>query len=105
MPPPPTPETLKVRLDGALSNLTELTMTLLIAEGSDKMIFKGPFQPKLFYDSLDTQHIYSKENIRGLPLPVLAATCPSCAGSSRKGMRAGSGALLLQYSQHSVNQH
>jgi len=27
-------------------------MSLLIAEGLDEMTFKGPFQPKLFYDSM-----------------------------------------------------
>jgi len=27
-------------------------MSLLIAEGLDWMTFKGPFQPKLFYDAM-----------------------------------------------------
>ena len=47
----PSLETFKVRLDGALSNLIWLKMSLLIEEGLDKTIFKGPFQPKLFYHS------------------------------------------------------
>jgi len=43
----PPLETLNVRLDGALSNLTELKMSLLTAGGLNEMAFKGPFQPKL----------------------------------------------------------
>jgi len=43
----PSLETFKIRLDGALSNLIQLQMSLLIAGGLDKMSFKGPFQPKL----------------------------------------------------------
>jgi len=39
-------------MDGALSNLLELKMSLLIAGQLDKMTFKGPFQLKLFYDSV-----------------------------------------------------
>jgi len=42
----------KVRLDGALSNLIQLKLSLLTAGGLDYMTFKGPFQPKLFCDSL-----------------------------------------------------
>jgi len=45
-------ETFKVRLDGALSNLIYLKMSLLIAGGLDWMTFKGPFQPKPFYDPI-----------------------------------------------------
>ncbi|KAK4818443.1 hypothetical protein QYF61_013130, partial [Mycteria americana] len=53
----PSLETFKVRLDGALSNLIQLKMSLLIAGGLDYMTFKGPFQPRLFYDSMiDTEN-------------------------------------------------
>jgi len=41
-----------VRVDGALSNLIQLKMSLLIAEGLDEMAFKGSFQPKPFCDSM-----------------------------------------------------
>ncbi|PKU43377.1 hypothetical protein llap_6321 [Limosa lapponica baueri] len=36
----------------ALSKLIELKMSLLIVEKLDKMTFKGPFQLKIFYDSM-----------------------------------------------------
>ena len=36
-------ETFKVRLDGALSNLNELKMSILIAGALDQMTFKYPF--------------------------------------------------------------
>jgi len=39
-------------LDGALSNLTWLRISLLIAEGLDQMTFEGLFQPKAFYDPM-----------------------------------------------------
>ena len=45
-------ETFKVRLDRALSNMIWLEMSLLTAGGLDQMTFKGPFQHKLFYDSM-----------------------------------------------------
>ncbi len=48
----PSLETFKARLDGALSNLIWLEMSLLLAGGLDWMGFKGPFQPKPFYDSM-----------------------------------------------------
>ena len=44
-------ETSKVRLDGALSNLINLQVSLFIAGELDWMAFKGPFQLKLFFDS------------------------------------------------------
>jgi len=44
-------ETFKARLDGALSHLLWLKMSLLTVRGLDYMTFKGAFQPKLFYDS------------------------------------------------------
>jgi len=31
-------------------------MSLLIAGGLDYLTFEGPFQPKLFYDSVNTTH-------------------------------------------------
>ena len=48
----PSLETFKVRLDGALSNLNQLKMSPLIAGVLDWLMFKGPFQPKPFYDIL-----------------------------------------------------
>jgi len=47
----PSLETFKARLDGALSNLMWLKMSLLIAGELDRMTFKGPFQSKPFHDS------------------------------------------------------
>ncbi len=47
----PSLETFKARLDGALSNLIWLEMSLLLAGGLDWMGFEGPFPPKPFYDS------------------------------------------------------
>jgi len=41
----------KARLDGALSNLGWWKVSLPMAGGLDRTIFKGPFQPKLFCDS------------------------------------------------------
>jgi len=40
----------KARLAGALSNLVWWKVSLPIAGGLDKISFKGPFQPKAFYD-------------------------------------------------------
>jgi len=48
----PSLETLKARLDGALSNLVWLKMSLLTGRGLGWMTSKGPFQPKAFYDSM-----------------------------------------------------
>jgi len=48
----PSLETFKARLNRALSNLTELKMSLLTAGGLDQTTFKIPFQPKAFYDSV-----------------------------------------------------
>ena len=45
-------ETLKVRLDRALSNLIYLWVSLFTAGGLDQMAFKGPFQLRGFCDSL-----------------------------------------------------
>jgi len=45
-------ETFKARLDGALSNLVWLKMSLLTAGGLGWMTSKGPLQPKAFYDSV-----------------------------------------------------
>jgi len=48
----PSLETFNVRLDGALRNLIQLKMSLLLAGGLDWMASKSPFQPKPFDDSL-----------------------------------------------------
>jgi len=44
----PSLEAFKVRLDRALSNLTQLKMSLLTAGGLDQMALKCRFQPKAF---------------------------------------------------------
>jgi len=46
----PSLEMFKVRLDGALSNLIQLKMSLLTAGGLGQMASKGAFQPKAFYE-------------------------------------------------------
>ena len=48
----PSLEAFKARLDGALSNLIQLKMSLLIAGELDQRTFQGVFQPKAFYDSM-----------------------------------------------------
>ena len=48
----PSLETFQVKLDRALSNLIQLKTSLLMAGGLDRRTFTGPFQPKLFYDSM-----------------------------------------------------
>ena len=48
-------ETSKVRLDGALSNLINLQVSLFIAGELDWMTFKHPFQLGLFYDSMKSK--------------------------------------------------
>ena len=47
----PSLETSQARLDGALSNLVELKMSLPTAGGLGWMTSEFPFQPKAFYDS------------------------------------------------------
>ena len=42
----------QVTLDRALGNLIQLKMSLLMAGQLDSMAFKGPFQAKLFHDSM-----------------------------------------------------
>ena len=44
--------TFRVRLDGALSNLVWLQMSLLTAERLDWTASKGPCQRKAFYESM-----------------------------------------------------
>ena len=44
-------ETFKVRLDGALSNLIKLWVSLFISGELDQMTFKVPFQLKKFFGS------------------------------------------------------
>ena len=46
----PSLGTFQARLDGALSNLIQLKMSLLTAGGLDEVASKGPFQPNPFYD-------------------------------------------------------
>jgi len=48
----PSLETPKVRLDGALSNLIYLWVSLFTAGRLDQMALKGPFQLKSSYDSI-----------------------------------------------------
>jgi len=48
----PSLEMFKARLDGAGSNLTELKLSLLIAQGLAQMAFNGPFRPKACHDSI-----------------------------------------------------
>jgi len=48
----PSLETFKAGLDGALSNLVWLKMSLLTAGGLGWVASKGPSQPKAFYASL-----------------------------------------------------
>jgi len=45
-------ETFQVGLDGALSNLMQLMVSLLVAGGLDLVTFKGHLQPKPFYDEM-----------------------------------------------------
>ena len=46
----PSLEMFKARLDGALSTLIPLKMSLLTAGGLGSMASKGPFPPKAFRD-------------------------------------------------------
>jgi len=69
----PSLETFQARLDGALSNLIWLKMSLLMAGGLDWMAFKGPFPPELFKGSMIRQMI--------LPIQPSEATTP---GKQRK---------------------
>jgi len=48
----PSPAVFKARLDGALSNLVQWKMSLLMAGGLEPGDLSGPFQPKPFYDSM-----------------------------------------------------
>ena len=51
----PSLGTFQFRLEGSLSNLIHLKMSLLTAGGVDYVAFKGPFQPKAFCDSVTLQ--------------------------------------------------
>ena len=57
----PSLEVLKVRLDGALSNLMQWKMSLPTTEGLVYMIFKDCLQAKPFYDYVFTVGISSFE--------------------------------------------
>ena len=48
----PSLETFKARLDGALSIVVWLKISLLTAGGLSQMTSKGPFHPKAFCDSV-----------------------------------------------------
>ena len=48
----PSLGTVKARLDGALSNLVWLKMSLLTAGGWNHITFQAPFQPKAFCGSV-----------------------------------------------------
>lgn len=45
-------ETFMVKLGRALSNLISVKMSPLIAGGFRLVVLKGPFQPRLFYNSV-----------------------------------------------------
>jgi len=70
----PSLQTLKDRLDGALSNLIYLWVPLFVAGGLDQMVFKGPFQLKLFCDSVLLEAIIQKVLLPGL-LDFLQVLC------------------------------
>jgi len=85
----PSLETFKARLDGALSNLLQLKMSLLVAGGLHWMTFNGPFQPKQFYDSV-IQHwlkcparlgALHRENVQSLPGPCPQQPDPALESS------------------------
>lgn len=59
----PSLKTFKIRLDGAVSNLIWLKMSLLIVEELDLMTFKCAFQSKLTYEST----IHVSADIRPYP--------------------------------------
>ena len=48
----PSLETFQARLDGALSNLTQVKLPLLTAGGLGWMASEGPSQPKAFHGSV-----------------------------------------------------
>ncbi|KAK4819163.1 hypothetical protein QYF61_025978 [Mycteria americana] len=68
----PSLETFKARLDGALSNLIWWKMSLLMAGGLDSMTFKGPFQPKPFYDLMTVPKPIALEPCFGNKAAVLS---------------------------------
>jgi len=57
----PSLETFRARLDGALSNLIWLKMSLLTAGGLGYVTSKGPFQPKALYDSMKLCRFFLKK--------------------------------------------
>jgi len=68
----PSLETFQARLDGALSNLIQLKMSLLTAGVLGWMAFKAPFQTKLFCDSVIIGGFRSATSLQG-PLDLRAA--------------------------------
>jgi len=63
----PSLETFQARLDGALSNLISVKMSLLMAGGLDQMAFKAPFPPKASYKSM-TKSTASAHAGPGIPI-------------------------------------
>jgi len=72
----PSLETSKASLDGALSNLIQLKMSLLMAGGVDWMVLKGPIQPRALYDS---GGVGLGDPQRSLPTPNILRFCDSTA--------------------------
>jgi len=77
----PSLDTFKARLDGALSNLIQLKTSLLIAGELDWMTLKGPFLPKLFYDSMislqTALRLCSPVLLKDPPLLMVLSSWPS----------------------------
>ena len=75
----PSLETFQARLDGVLSNLVYLKMSLLIAAGFGVMTSKGPCQPRLFYDSV----LVGLRLVQGL-MPSDCWCCSRCKAEQRR---------------------
>lgn len=54
----PSLELFMAMLDGALSKLVYWNVSQPMAEGLELMIFPGPFEPKLFCDSVASNGLY-----------------------------------------------
>ena len=78
----PSLEPFQARLDGALSNLSQVKLSLLTAGGLD---FEGPFQPKPFCGSVKSKSqapvLWRRRSCARLSLmPLLPRDEPGCAG-------------------------
>lgn len=63
-------ETFKARLDRTLSHHMQLNVSPLLAAGGDKMSLNGPFQSKLFYDSMIRRSLeLVRKNVGDILLP------------------------------------